>query len=58
MQAGRWTSSTIGSPTASASVFSTKVDDATKQCLGAIQETSISGQRVARELNGHHRTTR
>ena len=26
------------------------VDDVTKECLGAIPETSISGRRVAREL--------
>ena len=26
------------------------VDDVTKECLGAIPDTSISGQRVAREL--------
>ncbi|SDF01438.1 putative transposase [Bradyrhizobium brasilense] len=26
------------------------VDDVTRECLGAIPETSISGRRVAREL--------
>jgi hypothetical protein len=42
--------STTSSPTAGASGNLNIVDDDTKECLGAIPETSISGRRVAREL--------
>lgn len=58
MHAGPRTSSTTSSRTGAASVSSRQtlrvcadiVDDVTKQCLGAIPDTSISGRRVAREL--------
>jgi putative transposase len=58
MHAGRWTSSTTSSPPDGASASSRQtlricadiVDDVTKECLGAIPDTSISGRRVAREL--------
>jgi transposase InsO family protein len=55
---GRWTSFTTSSPTDGACASSRQtlrvcadiVDDVTKECLGAIPDTSISGRRVAREL--------
>ena len=50
MRVGHWISSTIDSPTVSASGFSTWVDDVTRECLVAIPDTSISGHRVVREL--------
>ncbi|MCP1728928.1 transposase InsO family protein [Bradyrhizobium elkanii] len=52
MRAGRWTSSTTSSQTDNGRRFRILniVDDVTKECLGAIPDTSISGRRVAREL--------
>lgn len=52
MRAGRWTSCTTSSPADGGSGFRVLnvVDDVTRECLGAIPDTSISGRRVAREL--------
>ena len=49
--AGAWTSSPTYWPTAAASGCLTVVDDFTRECLALVVDTSLSGRRVARELN-------
>ena len=48
--AGRWISCPTASPTAGASASSAVVNDFTRESLALIPDTSLSGDRVAREL--------
>ena len=49
--AGRWTSSPISSSAGAASASWRSIDDCTRECLAAVADVSLSGRRVARELD-------